>query len=527
MRPTPLRSSPSGRPLRKARRRPVAVAAGALIAGILTISACGGSAGTKAGTASASSSTFVMGQTSAINNLIPEPLNLTVEPWERALFDTLITLNNSRQPVPSLAVSWDVNTAQTSYVLNLRQGVKFSNGEPLTAQVVANNLTWATKPVNDVFGGPVLKTATITVASPSSVKVTFPIPTPEFLYLLDGLPIMDISSSLAVIGGSDHPIGTGPFVLQSFVPGSSVTMTRNPGYWDKAAIPAVKTYEVRVFPDNVSMQTALTTGQIQGLAFPPLTELASLKKAGDVIASVAPTGSFALEVETKTGPLADEKVREALSLAIDRAAFAKDYTAGQSTPTCSIYPPDSEVYQPSVDASCKYDPQAAKALLAAAGQSNLRFTIITDPPRYAEETAYLPILQNDLAAIGVKMTIDEEDNTLFAEDLLSGHYEVAVNFTAWGDLDPSAQFLSGAFAPALNTENFSSPTYTALVAHAQSVTSQAERLQLYRQLNEYMMQEAFVIPIATHPYIYAVNAQDRGFQLDPLGPMIPSSLGKD
>jgi peptide/nickel transport system substrate-binding protein len=503
------------------------VAAGALVAGILTISACSGSSSTTTGTASAPSSTFVMGQTAPIENLIAEPLNTTVEPWERALFDTLITLNNSRQPVPSLAASWGVNTAQTSYVLNIRPGVKFSNGDPLTAQVVADNLTWATKPVNDVFGGPVLKSATISVASPSSVKVTFPAPAPEFLYLLDGVPIMDMSPSLTVTGGAAHPIGTGPFVLQSFVPGSSLTMTRNPDYWNKAAIPVIKTYEVRVFPDNVSMQTALTTGQIQALAFPPLTELASLQKAGATLISQTPTGSFALEANTKTGPLADEQVREALSMAIDRSTFAKVETAGKATPTCSVYPPGSEAYQPSVDANCKYDPQAAKALLAAAGQSNLHFTVMTVPARYAEIAAFLPILQNDLAAIGVKMTIDDVSNTLFAEDFLTGNYQVATNFTSWGDLDPSALFISSAFAPALNTENFSSPTYTSLESQAQSATSQAERLQLYGQLNEYMIKEAFVIPIATHPYIYAVSAQDRGFQLDPLGPAIPSSLGKD
>jgi ABC-type transport system substrate-binding protein len=392
--------------------------------------------------------------------------------------------------------------------------------------VVADNLTWATKPVNDVFGGPVIKTATISVPSPLTVKVTLPEPTPQFLYLLDGMPIMDISSSLAITGGAAHPIGTGPFVLQSFVPGSSVTMTRNSGYWDKAAIPAVKTYEVRVFPDNVSMQAALTTGQIQALAFPPLTGLASLQKAGATLKSQTPTGSFAIEANTKTGPLADARVRQALSMAIDRSTFAKVETAGKATPTCSLYPPGSEVYQPSVDANCKYNPQAAKALLAAAGQSNLHFTVMTVPARYAEIAAYLPILQNDLAAIGVKMTIDDVSNTLFAEDFLTGNYQVATNFTSWGDLDPSALFISSALAPALNTEHFSSPTYTSLVSQAQSATSQTERLHLYGQLNEYLMKEAFVIPIATHPYIYAVSAKDRGFQLDPLGSAIPSSLGK-
>ena len=488
------------------------------LAAMLVLSACAGGGG-QAGGAGGADSSFVLGQSAPINNLIPHPFTQSTMTWERALFDTLVTYDGGTI-TPSLAAHWNVDPASTRYQITLRDGVTFHDGKKLDAQTVADVLKWATDAKNNVSGGAVIGSGKVSVDSPTSLTVTFPTATPQFLYLLAVVPIVDLTSDI-----NAHPNGTGPFKVDSFVANVSLKMARNDNYWNKNAMPKAKSFEVKVFSDNAAAQAALTSGQVQALAFPPYNQLSALEKAGDKIVTDKAPGNFMLRINTTSGPMADIRVRQALSLAIDRATFAKVGTAGRGTPTCSVYPPGSAVYQATFEANCNYDLQGAKALLAQAGYPNLSLTVDTSTVRQPELASYLPILQEQLKTIGVTLTINDISANLMSDRVLSGAYQVATDWYPWSNADPALLFISGSWAPGTrNLEKFTDPAYAPQVSAAQAEADPAKRMQLYRQLNEYLMDQSIVIPIATRPYVYVTGPKATGFAMDPLGMISPTAL---
>ncbi|MEC3853139.1 ABC transporter substrate-binding protein [Paenarthrobacter ureafaciens] len=487
----------------------------------LALSGCsggGGSVGAAQPGGSGGSGVFTLGQSAPINNLIPHNFQQSNMTWDRAIYDALVTFEDGKAK-PNLAREWTVTPDGRSYTFTLRDNVKFADGKAFDAQVVADNIAWASDPKNIVSGSAVLKAAAVVVNSATSVTLTFPTATPQLLDLLAVVPMMDLTADLAT-----KPNGTGPYKLDSFVPNSALTLTRNDDYWNAEAKPKASGYTVKVFSDNASAQAALSSGQIQALAFPAFNQISALKSAGNKIVSADAPGNFMLRVNVKAGPLADQKVRQALSKAIDRAAFVKVGTADQSQATCSAYPPGSGVYEPSADDNCKYDLEAAKQLLTEAGYSQLTLSVDTSSVRQPELAAYMPILQEQLASIGVTLKINDLTATVMSQNVTTSNYELSTDWYPWGNADPALLFISRTWTPDMTFQNFVDPAYTAMVSAAQGEMDPAKRKALYSDLNEYLMEQSFVIPIATRPYVYAVSPKASGFEMDPLGMVDATSL---
>lgn len=499
--------------MRRIRTLPVAV----LAAGALALSACSGGGSAVGGGSGGGSGVFTLGQSAPINNLIPHGFQQSNMTWDRAIYDALVTWDGSAKP--NLASSWTVGPDGKSYTFTLHDGVKFWNGKAFDAEVVAENVKWASDPKNLVSGSAVLASAKVTVNSPTSITMAFPEATPQLLSLLAVIPMMDLTADLAT-----KPNGTGPYKIESFVANSALTLTRNDSYWNADAKPKASGYTVKVFSDNSSAQAALASGQIQALAFPAFNQIEPLKAAGDKIVTTTAPGNFMLRLNSKSGPLADERVRQAISKAIDRSAFVKVGTAGQSQPTCSVYPPGTPAYDQSADANCSVDLQGAKQLLAQAGYPDLTLTVETSTVRQPELAAYMPVLQQQLATIGVTLKISDVTATVMTNDLQSGNYQISTDWYPWGNADPALLFISRTWTPDLTFENFKDPTYTQMVLAAQGETDQAKRKALYLELNKYLQAQSFVVPIATRPYVYAVSPKVSGFAMDPLGMVVATSL---
>jgi len=485
-----------------------------LLAIVLVLSGCGVRSAALEGVAEGR---FAIGQTSPLNNLIPHPFTSSVQAWERALFDTLVTVDP--QPRPGLARSWDVSPDGRTYTFHLVPGVRFTNGAPLTAQVVVDNIGWAADPLHKVSGGAVLKPGQPEAVDPLTVRIRFPGPVPQLLSTLAVVPIMDLTSALAT-----RPVGTGPFRVAEFVPNDHLSLVRNDDYWDTAHRPSMSTYDLRVYADVPAAVAALSSGQIQVLAFPPFDQVSTLRAQGDRIVATDAPGNFMIRVNTSAGPLSNQLVRQAIDASIDREAFVRLTGSGTTQANCSTYPPSSPVYTPEVG-QCRYDPARAKDLLARAGYPDgLDLTLDVSSVRQPEQTRFAQVWQQDLAAIGVRLTLRNVSGTLFGTNVTSGRYEMSADWVPWGNADPALLFITLTFTPGATSEKFARPEYAQMAAAAQTELDPAARLQAYRAINRYLTDQAFVIPIATRPYLYAVRPDIGAFDVDPLGMAVATSV---
>ena len=502
------------------RRLPVGAVGVVLVVAALVSAFAGGASGFVSSSGGAvtaaarnASGTFVVGQTAPINNLLPFPFQQPNATWSRALFDSLIFWDNGK-PSPWLATRWRISADGKTYDFNIRPGLKFSNGHRLDANSVVQMLKWASVPSNLVAGAGFFATAKITRTGPYSFRLVFPTPAPQLLSNLAVVPIVDLSSP-----NLQQPAGTGPFLVKSFSPLSGLELVRNPNYWSKKWFPKISAYTIKVFPDNTSLVSALQTGQIDAIAYPSFSQVPQLKKAGmTILTSPQPPGNFMLRVNVEKGPLGNADVRRALSMAFNRPLFAKLNSGGLAKPTCSVYPPGSPVHTTASETSCKFDLTGAKTLLAKAGYPNgFNITLNASSERQPEITGFAPVLKQDLASIGVNLTIQDNATNLWFKHQVERSYELSADWYPWAVFDPAMLFVSATWWPQPNVENFRSDEYANLVVKAQSEVDPAKRLALYRQLNKYLQRQAFVIPVATRPYVYALSPKVRGFTIDPFG----------
>nr|WP_314257354.1 ABC transporter substrate-binding protein [uncultured Devosia sp.] len=455
--------------------------------------------------------TLTVGISTPVNQLIPHSVFQGTMPWIHTMYDALVFWDGG--PTPQLAEGWEMSEDSRTLTVKLRPGITFHDGKPLTAQIVVDNLTWATDPANNVTGNAFLKTGTFTATDDLTVTLEFPIPAPQILTVLAVLPIMDLTSDIV-----SSPNGTGPFKLAEFIPGTSMSYIRNDDYWDKERMPTVARIDFPMYPDNASLMAALSSGQVQILAFPDFRQITVLEGQGMQLVSQDPPGNFMLRVNAAEGsPVSDPLVRKALSYAINRPVFSQLMTGGKSTPTCSHFPPASPAYTPEIDQACEYNLDKAKELLTEAGYGDgLTIEYLAGSVRQPELTGYVPILQEDLAKIGVTLSIEDLSSQALGDRVQADDYQVAGDWYPWGIFDPAVFFIGPSFAPN-NLSNFTDPAYLDMLTAAQSEVDQEKRMGMYQDINRYLSEQDFIIPIGTRPYNYAVRPEVTGFGLDPFG----------
>jgi len=290
-----------------------------------------------------------------------------------ALHDGLLKPTAGSGSAPSLAESWSMSKDGLSAEFILRPGIKFHNGEPVTADDVKFSFEryrgGAAKILKDTV-------KEIQILAPNRLRFVLKEPWPDFPAFYGTF----VASAGWVVprkyvervgeeGFRKAPIGAGPYKFVSFNPGVELVLEAFEGYWRKT--PSIKRLVFRSLPDETTRAAALKSGEVD-VAF-----LLSGPTAEDIrrtpgLRLVAPLlGIFWLDFPDQwdpKSPWADRRVRLAASLAVDRQALSQAETLGFSRPTGSIVPRDFEFALP-IDAPA-YDPRRARQLLAEAGHPN-------------------------------------------------------------------------------------------------------------------------------------------------------------
>ncbi|MEJ3654174.1 ABC transporter substrate-binding protein [Actinomycetes bacterium KLBMP 9759] len=383
-----------------------AVLTGALLAATAACSAGSTAPGGATPAAPGAASTLTIGLTAEPANLdftrtdgaaIPEALLVNV-------YEGLVKVDQATgEVVPALAEKWTVSPDGLTYDFTLRQGVTFSNGEPFTADDVkfsierVKSADWT---ISLKEGMSVV--SSVEVVSPTQVKVVLSQPSNNWLFrMTTRIGAMFDPSGVADL--ANKPVGTGPYEVTAFRRGDGIDLTARQNYWGQK--PAISKATLRYFKDATATTNALLTGGIDviGTVQSPESLAQFTNDPRFQVIEGTTNGEVTLAMNNATGPTSDVRVRRAIAMAIDHKAVLDTAWAGRGTLIDTMVPPTDPWFEPLPDVT-PYNPEAAKALLAEAGQPapKLRFRIANLP--YAVAAAQ--VVQSQLKAVGIDAQIE-------------------------------------------------------------------------------------------------------------------------
>jgi peptide/nickel transport system substrate-binding protein len=334
-----------------------------------------------------------------------------------ALHDAMVKPMPGKLYSPSLAESWTTSEDNLSYEFVLREGVKFHNGEPVTAEDVKFSFERYRGAAHALLTDGV---ASVETPDPRHVRFKLKKPWPDFLTFYataSGAGWIVPKKYVEKIGDANfknHPIGAGPYKFVSFTPGVELVLEAFDDYWRKT--PAVKRIVMKSIPDEATRLAALTRGEVD-IAYAITAELAQQlrKTPGLTLEPVVAQGTSWIYFPDQFDPQSpwhDLRVRQAANLALDRKGMNQALYLGFSKNTDSIIPYTYEYYwQPP---PAVYDPQKAKKLLAEAGYPNG-----FDAGRFYVGNVYANIAEiaaNDLAQIGIRLKLQPLERAGFLAD---------------------------------------------------------------------------------------------------------------
>lgn len=334
------------------------------------------------------------------------------------LCDNLLRVNDDFSVSEGLATKAEwVN--DTTFVIDLRKDATFWDGTPVSADDVVYSLTRNLDPTSQWYSSFAL-IDNITATSSSQVTITFTTPDSTFRNAIASAAGAVVEKAYAEKKGKDFGTSTGgimcsgPYEFSSWTPGSKIVTTANPNYWDGA--PHVKTLTYVFITDSTTLTNALLDGEVDGAFNVTPSARASFESSATGRLIVGPsTASIAFGPLRSTGAGANTKIRQALSLAIDREQFTSTVLNGLGTVQKTFTPPfawnglaAADIYQAAYDAlpTPTVDIEKAKTLVAESGYDTSTPLVLATPAGNTEMSQAAAIIQSAAKSIGLTVTID-------------------------------------------------------------------------------------------------------------------------
>jgi len=468
--------------------------------------------------------TLVMIIESSPTNLDPRVgLDGQSERIDELIFDYLLGRDEHFNMKPELAESWEIPDPRT-YVFHLHHGVRFHDGQPLTAR----DVKWT---FDSVMQGRVRTTKTAVyrpvdrIDAPDDYTVVFHLKEP-FATLLWNLS--DGSVGIVPYGSSGemsrHPVGSGPFRFISAEPDKEVILERNNDYWgEKAKLPRVR---FAVVPDDTTRALELRKGSADVLSNAlPFDTVVALERERHLTILRGPGTVLSYMAFNLRDPiLKDVRVRQALAYAIDRRSILRYLGRGFQRPAYSVLPPESWAYNGDVR-RYDYNPEKARQLLEQAGYpliNGTRFHLTMKTSNAESSTRVLAaVLQQQLSDVGISLDIRTFEFATFFSDVTHGAFQLYSLRWIGGNEDPDIfeyVFHSAKFTPnGANRSFYSNPEVDALIDQARSQLDQKVRKQLYAQVQQILAEDLPYITLWYYDTVVVHTPRVTGIDLNPSG----------
>nr|WP_092004051.1 ABC transporter substrate-binding protein [Polaromonas sp. OV174] len=466
------------------------------------------------------------------------------------VYGTLVARDANMKLIPALATSWKTINDLT-WEIKLRPGVKFSNGKPFTSEDVLfticrtlNNETNVSSSYTD------LTKQIVDVQTPDALTVilkthaAFPLMPAE---LARNLPIVwngivehgklnfDPKKGCGVTGAwpgvadfnnLKNAVGTGPYLLKSYVKGSGIELTRNEGYWGTK--PHWKDVKLVSVPNAGPRLTGLLSGDFDVIENPAARDLPRIKEnpkyayvatpstrliffQPDIGRNPSPFVKVAAGGKAEAAnPLQDLRVRRAISMAIDRKTITARIMDGMATPAYQ-YMPDGMFGALPKAPEIKYDPEGAKKLLAEAGYPNgFELTLASPNDRYINDSQVTQAVAQYLSRVGIKTTVDAMTASIYFSKRAKRDFSFPMG--GWPSETGEASALFQLWVATLDAPNslgtsnyggFSNAEFDKVYKEAISTVDTAKRQKLLEQSTKIALENVPLIPLHFESTIWA------------------------
>jgi peptide/nickel transport system substrate-binding protein len=431
-----------------------------------------------------------------------------------ALCDKLIDIDPQLNFVPQLATGWQWGADGKSLTMTLRQGVRFHDGSPLDAAAVKANLDrYRTDPLSK-RKAEVAPVASVEAVDPTTVRLILSQPYAPLLAVLSDRAGMMIAPGSFEAASKSKPVCAGPFRLAEHVVLDRIVGRRFEGYWNAGAI-ALDEVVYKPIPDASVRLVNLQAGSLDIVEELAATDIAAVR-ADPRLKFVETTGLgyYTMSINVAHGPRADTplgrdpRVREALELAIDRAALNQVVFNGAFVPSNQPLAPGSPYWLDARPVPAR-DVARAKALLTEATGGRFAFTLTTTNNSIALQVAQ--VIQAMAAEAGFDIKLETLEATTFVRNSEKGDYQAALAIWS-GRADPDANIsIWLACDGFLNWGKYCDPALDALLNQAKATTVPAERRKFYGQAAARYLDARPHIFLYHFKLLWALGAKVAGF----------------
>jgi oligopeptide transport system substrate-binding protein len=466
-----------------------------------------------------------------INALQGEPDNLdpnrssfaTEAAVIRQVFEPLLNFDKDLKPIPAAASSYDVSPDGKTYTFHLKQGAKWSDGQPVTAKDFVYSFKRILDPAlaaeyasfftdagiigaadyNSGKGG--ADNVGVKATDDNTLQIQLENPSGYFPNLVALWVVPPLRQDVIQKAGdawAQDPstyIGNGPFKMSEWVHQDHITLVPNPNYVGNAPKLQKVTFlmvtngeaDYAAYRNNERDWTLVPDADVQAVRGDP-----ELSKQAVEYTELT---TFWLIMNNTKKPLDNPQVRKALSRAIDRNAMIRDVAAGVGKPATSMIPPGMPGYQADLGKDIDFDANAAKQLLAQAGFSDpstfpqLHFRYATTSANQSRAEFIQAQLKQNL---GINIVLDSMESKAYQAAYKDKDYELA--FGGWGADYPDPQDWMGSLfgcKASNNKYNYCNPEFDQASAKGDTGTDQNQRLQAYAQAQQILIQDLPVAPL--------------------------------
>ena len=519
------------------------VGAGGLLAGCSSGSSSSGSTTTAAAAASGTpgintgkpklGGTAVIGTTADIDGFFP-----AANHWDNngylyanTIYDPLMAIAADGSIQPYLAESMTPDATYTHWTLTLRSGITFSDGSPLTAQVVVNNFdalrasALTGTALNAVTGAQATGPLTV-VYTCSAPYVALPAALTTQVGYVVGQAMLDAAKSSQ---SAPHPVGTGPFLYSEWQPNDHFTATKNPNYW-RSGYPYLDTITYKPIPDTSQREATLRTGGVDLILSIDATTVGRFEhdSSFQVVDSLSvttgePDMDFIM-LNCAVAPTNDLRIRQALAKGLDQAELQKIFGGGLAQTTNGVFPKGSKYY--SATDYPTYDPAGAKALVNAykAEHGTPVIPLVTIPdPRLAR---LVQIVQSMWQAVGFQVTIKSIEQAELISNAITGNF-TAYTFEQYAASDPSINYVwwstttvSPVGGIGLNFARNKDPQIEAALLTGRSSADEATRIAAYQTVNKLLAKDLPYVWLGQTVWSEIGDSRIQNFA----GPVLPNGM---
>jgi oligopeptide transport system substrate-binding protein len=461
------------------------------------------------------------------------------------IFDGLVQFDQTLTIKPALAEFWRASRDGLTWTFELRKGVKFHHGREVTADDVVYSLTRILDPrtrsgaaelflnlkgAGEFRDGRAKTVSGLVALGRHTVQMTLLQAYAPFVSVVAVGHAKIVPRDLVEAQGEAFgvkPVGTGPFVFQGWTRGKEIVLAAHPGYFDGQ--PKLSRLMYRIFPGDQrdAMHDEFVKGNLEDAPVPVRADRRALAASASHIYVRRPMISVRFYgFNTRTKPLDDRRVRQAIVHAIDREAIIENVYSGQYTFARGILPPGTLGFNPKL-AGYPYDAQKARTLLAEAGYPEghgLPPLAIWFGTKRADIVREQDQIKKWLAAVGIRAEIHTlTDWPAFLK--MVDERKLPVHLHAWyADVPDPDNFLTKLFhsRSSRNFLGYLNPAVDDLLTSAQTATDLTQRVELYRRAEQLILDDAPIVPVFHHTYERLFQPYVRSVEVNGLGdPYIP------